>query len=194
MPRARVVRGRVGVLMLVGLIPLAGCQNSSGPVFGRQAMVGTLKASVSQLEYENQQLKTQVAELNRDKREAEDRLSQEEQANGDLAARLDDARELLRRQGVNMPESKAARVSDESIPPPRAPARKQNRKPPSVELPRVDPPDEVDSEQEPPSTKPRRRTRSSTDQAAYRQQDPDDTRWFPVARSSTLTASPVIVR
>ncbi len=178
------------MLMLVGLLPLVGCKNASGPVFGRQAMVGTLKASVSQLEYENQQLKTQVAELNRDRRDAEDRLTQEEQANGDLAARLDDARELLRRQGVNMPESKAARVSDESIPPPRAPVRRQNRKPPSVELPRSAPADsDAPSDEEPASTKPRRR-KTYNDQAYA----PDDTRWFPVARTTGRSATPIVVR
>jgi hypothetical protein len=63
--------------------------------------VGQLKTSLSHLELENEQLKRQVAKLEQDGRGLEDRLVQEQMDNGDLAARLDDARNLLRDRGLD---------------------------------------------------------------------------------------------
>jgi len=63
--------------------------------------VGQLKTSLSHLEFENEQMKRQVAKLEQESRGLEDRLAQEQMDNGDLAARLDDARNLLRDRGLD---------------------------------------------------------------------------------------------
>jgi hypothetical protein len=63
--------------------------------------VGQLKTSLSHLELENEQLKQKVAKIEQESRGLEDRLVQEQIDNGDLAARLDDARNLLRDRGVD---------------------------------------------------------------------------------------------
>jgi hypothetical protein len=62
--------------------------------------MGQLKTSLSHLEYENDQLKRSVAKLQQENRSMEDRLVQEQIDNGDLTARLDDARNLLRDRGI----------------------------------------------------------------------------------------------
>ena len=76
---------------------------------------GQLKTSLSHLEYENQQLKRSVAKLEQENRAMEDRLVQEQIDNGDLTARLDDARNLLRDRGLD-PDVRA-----------RSPARSMDR-------------------------------------------------------------------
>ena len=62
--------------------------------------MGQLKTSLSHLEYENEQLKTKTAKLEKESRTLENRLVQEQIDNGDLTARLDDARNLLRDRGL----------------------------------------------------------------------------------------------
>ncbi len=122
------------------LLTLTGCTQSGGlraPGTG----VGSLKTSVSHLEYENQQLRREVATLKDDNRRIENRLVQEETANGDLSARLDDARSLLTRRGLD------GDTSETLDPGPAAPRRtlpagRSNRKPrktPFAQIPgRVD--------------------------------------------------------
>ena len=61
--------------------------------------VGQLKTTLSHLQFENEQLKTKVVQLEQEHRTVEDRLVQEQIHNGDLAAMLDDARNLLRDRG-----------------------------------------------------------------------------------------------
>ena len=51
-----------------------------------------MKTTISHLQFENEQLKTEVAKLKEESRSFEDRLVQEQVHNGDLAARLDDWR------------------------------------------------------------------------------------------------------
>jgi hypothetical protein len=77
-----------------------GCSGQSSFLTGGPT-VGQLKTSVSHLEFENQQLKHSLAKLERENRSIEDRLVQEQIDNGDLAARLDDARNLLADRGVD---------------------------------------------------------------------------------------------
>jgi hypothetical protein len=60
-----------------------------------------MKASLSHLEYENVELNRSVAKLQQQNRSMEDRLVQEQIDNGDLTARLDDARNLLRDRGID---------------------------------------------------------------------------------------------
>ena len=60
--------GRLPLLVAAGLLgsaaigSLGGC-SSPGPIASHRATVGSLKASVSQLEYANDNLKKQVAQL-----------------------------------------------------------------------------------------------------------------------------------
>ncbi len=85
----------------LALIALAAGCAQPGPFGARQTMVGSLKTSVSHLESEKYELQKQVAELKSENRRLEDELVQSEANNGDLAARLDDARNLIRRQGYD---------------------------------------------------------------------------------------------
>ena len=55
------------------------------------ASPGQIKVSLSHLQFENEQLKAEVAKLKDENRTMEDRLVQEQIHNGDLTARLDDA-------------------------------------------------------------------------------------------------------
>ena len=82
-----------------GLIAFAGCSGQSNFLTGGPT-VGQLKTSLSHLEYENEQLKIKTAKLEKESRSMENRLVQEQIDNGDLTARLDDARNLLRDRGI----------------------------------------------------------------------------------------------
>jgi len=86
-------------VLSAALCACGGCSGQSSFLTGGPT-VGQLKASVSHLEYENEQLKKSTAKLQRENRSMEDRLVQEQMENGDLTARLDDARNLLRDRGL----------------------------------------------------------------------------------------------
>jgi len=105
-----------------------------------------MKASLSHLQFENEQLKTEVAKLKEENRSMDDRLVQEQVHNGDLTARLDDARNLLRDRGIDSETRLGARsrstragTPDEELSQPRTlPAgrtSKKPRKPPSASIP-----------------------------------------------------------
>lgn len=133
---------------------LACCLGCSGPnsLLARRTTIGTLKTSVSQLEFEKEQLTKNVDELKADNHRLANRLSQEEAANGELTARLDDARVLLRSRGY---DSDALAAPSRSSPEPRrtAPVRRQQRpgrKPPFARIPGyVEPSPPADSDDEP---------------------------------------------
>ena len=95
----RLCRAMVGVWTLSAGV-MAGCAGERTILTGGPT-VGQLKTSLSHIEFENEQLKKSVAKLERENRSMEDRLVQEQITNGDLAARLDDARNLLRDRGVD---------------------------------------------------------------------------------------------
>jgi hypothetical protein len=159
-----------------------GC-SSPGPLTSRQTMVGSLKASVSQLEYENQKLKKEVGELKADNSRIDNQLVQEREANGEIAARLDDAKDLLRRQGGNVQAmgNSLKNFEDDGIPPPVAApkGRKVNNKRPSptVRIPSPEfapsPSADDDLSYEPPGRRPR-------DIGSIDREEED--RWLPVAR------------
>jgi hypothetical protein len=106
--RARLLSGRrpgppraaLTILSCAGLAMLSGCSGRSSFLSGGPT-VGQMKTSLAHLEYDNAQMKREVAKLRRENRAMEDRLVQEEQDSGELAARLDDARNLLRDRGVD---------------------------------------------------------------------------------------------
>jgi hypothetical protein len=102
---------------------------------------------VSHLESENQQLKRSVGKLERENRAFEDRLVQEQIDNGDLAARLDDARNLLADRGIEADvrvgsrrgrdDFRGSSGEDDRLAPRTLPAgqrTKQRRKPPVAKI------------------------------------------------------------
>jgi hypothetical protein len=130
----------LAIMLAIASLPL-GCAQP-GPILGRRTTVGTLKASVSQLEFEKSELNKELAELKADHRRMEDRLAQEEEANGELTARLDDARVMLRDRGYNAdafaPPARRTQQDDGASPGRKTP--RQGRKPPFARIPgRVDP-------------------------------------------------------
>jgi hypothetical protein len=101
----------VAFLTCAGLNTLAGCSGRSTFLSGGPS-VGQLKTSLSHLEYENAQLKRSVAKLEQENRTIEDRLVKEELDNGDLIARLNDARNLLRDRAESKSELARTRPDD----------------------------------------------------------------------------------
>ena len=97
-------------LVLSGVV--VGCA-SPGPLTTRQTMIGGLKASVSQLESEKEELRRrsggaqgrQPPDLRQPGRESGPR-------NGELAARLDGARNILRSQGLDRGDLSSASSGD----------------------------------------------------------------------------------
>ena len=128
------------LLFLVSLAcAVPGCAGSgSGSFLSPSASVGSLKTSLSHMEYENQQLRSQVAKLETDNRQIENRLVQEESANGELSARLDDARTLLSDRGIDSGNGVAGSNNSQRTIPAGQSTRKK-RKPPFAQIPdRID--------------------------------------------------------
>ncbi|HKI18006.1 MAG TPA: hypothetical protein VKA15_08995 [Isosphaeraceae bacterium] len=166
--------------------------------------VGQLKTSLSHLEFENEQLKRQVAKLEQESRGLEDRLVQEQTDNGDLAARLDDARNLLRDRGIDADTRLGAHRSEGKSSGysagdddggahtlPAAQSSRKRRKPPFAripgrldDLPKAQDDDEADSASGGrTSQSDRKRTRSSDDLDSHASHSSQRT-WLPVAASN----------
>jgi hypothetical protein len=187
-----VLLARLAALAACGV---AGCATGGGPLTARRTTIGTLKADVARLEGQNQQYRAKVAQLEADKRRVGEQLAQEREASGELAARLDDARALLTRQGAPDEEMARLRPRDtiERVSP--NPGRTARRKPPFAQIgsgsyPIATPneedlPDPGDLEEAEPETEPEpRRT------PPIRERPPrDDTslRWLPVATGLSET-------
>jgi hypothetical protein len=155
MPARLCIRPLVLALALTGLV--SGC--AQGPLTSRRTTIGALKANVAQLESEKEQLRHSVAELKSENHRIEDRLVQEEAVNGELYARLDDARNLISRQGFNTEGLAGPTRSDLELGLDRSrrlsPSRVQGkpRRSPVAEVrgrPSLDPPEPEDSD--PPGT------------------------------------------
>ncbi len=122
------------------ILPLAGCSQSS-MLANKTTTVNNLKASVSQLQFDNDNYKKQVAQLKTEASRSDSELAQERDANGELSARLDDAKDLIRRQNGDTTALKSSsRSADEdTVPPPysRPQTRrtKTTRKPPAAQIP-----------------------------------------------------------
>ena len=166
----------LGLLTAMTAIVPFGCAQS-GPMTSRNTMLGSLKASVSQLEFDNEKLRKEVAELKSDNARLDTQLAQEREANGEVTARLDDAKDLLRRQGgdVQALGIPSRSIEDDGIPPPVR--RTKGRTPPSATIPRPRPA---------PVESPDERSFDSTSTGGSRDLGPvdraDDDRWLPVAR------------
>ena len=164
----------------------AGCSQSS-PFLSGQTMTGRLKASVSQLEFENEKLKKELGEIKAENDKLDTELAREREVNGEITARLDDAKDMIRKQGGSFPTlgSRSRNVSDDEIPPPdsgvpRARTTK-GRKPPSASIPA---PTEgsTDSEGFGSSGDGFSDRRRSSKAARDLGDDNDDDRWLPIAR------------
>ena len=83
-------RQSVGPIVLL-LVAFGGCAQPS-PFAQRNAMIGSLRESVSNLESKNQMLERKVATLSSENRSLENRLVEEEAHSRALAQRLNDAR------------------------------------------------------------------------------------------------------
>ncbi len=139
--RTAIRAGLLASLAVIGPSLFSGCAGRPTFIAGGPT-VGQLKTSVSHLEYENAQMKRDLAKLRRENREVEDRLVQQEQDNGDLTARLDDARNLLRERGLDddlRSASRSGRSHDDLEDGARTiPAGRDNRprrKPPVARIP-----------------------------------------------------------
>ena len=163
-----------------------------------------MKTTISHLQFENEQLKTEVAKLKEESRSFEDRLVQEQVHNGDLAARLDDARNLLRDRGIENDTRLGARTRgartadpDDELSGPRAiPAGRSSRKPrkpPAASIPSGDLDDlPTASDDEPKKNhtisfkaadSPKQHARFGDDPARS-PEDEDQLRWQPVATNA----------
>ena len=168
------------LLALAALAPI-GCAQP-GPFTSGRTMVGSLKASVSQLEFENEKLKKEVGELKADNSRLDNQLAQEREANGEIAARLDDAKDLLRKGGNSQALGVSKDFEDDGIPPPvTVPQGRRvrgGRKPPTTKLPRIEPAEPESSTGDDLGYFPS--TRRSRDLGPLDRGDEDQ--WLPVAR------------
>jgi hypothetical protein len=172
-------------LALAALTP-AGCAGPN-PFTSHQTTVGGLKASVSQLEFENEKLKKEVGELRVDNSRLDNQLVQEQQANGEIAARLDDAKDLLRRAGNSTAQASMGaptrNFEDDEIPPPVVTPKsrrvRSSRPSPAVAIPRPAAPRINDDDLS--YLNPGRSARN-IDRDLGPLDRVDDDRWLPVAR------------
>lgn len=182
------------LLAATGLFVLAGCAQR-GPILSSRTSLGTLKAGLSHLEYENQQLRSKVAELESENLDIEDRLVQEEAVNGELSAKLDDARNLLAQSGYDVGGSSASTrregAANNNSTPRALPAGQSSRKPRKPPFARI--PGRIDSApagDDADAPTPRSRIPGPDSFGAQGWRD-DDTRWLPVARGTNEPASRV---
>lgn len=176
------------ILATASIVAPLGCAQS-GPIATHRNTVGSLKSSVSQLEYDNGNLRKQVADLKTESTRIGNKLDEETSVNGELSARLDDAKDLIRRQGgdetaIGRSSGGASKAStstasnDDEIPPPaKSPIRRSRggRKPPAAQIPRIEPANDSG----PGGINPASETYDPGPQASRFE---DDGRWLPVAR------------
>jgi hypothetical protein len=187
----------------------AGCSGQSNFLTGGPT-VGQLKTSLSHLEFENEQLKSRTAKLEQESRSMEDRLVQEQISNGDLTARLDDARNLLRDRGIEPGVKLGSRrrgdgddspAEDDGQRPrtlPASRATRPRRKPPFAQISgQVDVVPPIQDGRERASRKRRdvgtnRSDRRADDDLDHHSFNTDTLRWVPVA--DTTADTPIRIR
>jgi hypothetical protein len=143
--------------------------------------MGGLKSNVSQLESEKEDLRKQVADLRAENRRLEGRYAQEVSANNELADRLDGARSILKRQGLDSGLASGASPADDESPPSIPPPRRITPSGRTTPKPRKAPFTEI-----------RARPASDDDRNDLPEPDADlgpqasrsgDSRWNPIARA-----------
>ncbi len=163
------------ILLIAGLSGLAGCEGG-GPLTSRTTAMGSLKASVSQLEFQNDELQRQVSSLKAENRRFEDRLVQERAENERLAKQLDGG---LGEAPSNVRTGSRTPGDDDEIPPPRARRTKAPRQPPAAAIPgRITPARPSSDDDDLGSADPE----PSRSRLASRRSIDD--RWLPVARGT----------
>lgn len=167
-------RKKIVASLLGTILAMSGCAQQ-GPFAERQNRLSALKSSVALLENQNAELKTKVTELSQDNRRLEDRLVQEESHNGDLAARLDDARNVISQRESSRGFSS---FDDEPITKPVRRSTKPKR-PPAASIPGPD--NDSGSFETDPLDIPKPRFRSDGAQS-YRT---DDSTWLPIAQDTS---------
>lgn len=189
--------GHIRVLALIGIVTgsLSGCAQN-GPILSRRTTLGTLKSSVSHLEFENEQLHREIVQLKADNRQIEDRLVQEETTNGELSARLDDARYALAKQGIDTGEGEAASTAagvrqDPGEAPTTLPAGRSSRrrKPPVTQIPgRIENAPGSDEPEDDATLAPRTGKRDEIGDQSSRS---NTHHWLPVAKGTSAVTSAV---
>jgi hypothetical protein len=182
------------IALVLGAAGLASGCAQTGTTFPRRTSMGTLKTSLSHLEFENEQLHKEVAKLRTNNREIEDRLVQEESDNGDLKARLDDARHLLSQKGYDV-GTESARQGDPADAPTTLPAgqsSRKRRKAPFTQIPgrieMVPPSDPADDDAfAPPKPAPK-------DAFGPQGRHADTEVWLPIAQGTSVPTTPSKVR
>jgi hypothetical protein len=165
----------IALLVVAAALPwLGGCAGQNSLLSSRTT-VGSLRSRVSHLQYENEQLQKQVADLGSEKHRLEDELVQEEARSGDLAARLDDARHALRGRGdgtVSSEDSELSETPQRALPAGRSTRKK--RKAPFAQIP---------SRSEPfgPGDEPNDSAKGDDDPGPQTWRG-DEGRWVPIAR------------
>jgi septal ring factor EnvC (AmiA/AmiB activator) len=191
MPTGRALH-RAGLAVALLSCGIAGCSQQV-PFLARRTSLGALKTSVVQLETENSKLRTELAQSQAEARKVEDNLVKYESVNGELKARLDDARVQISDQGGTTrsaglePESETRSTRNAA---PVRPARSRARKPPVANIngpgdsydessqDSFGPPDEI-----PPVDTPRRKATPS------RKTRDEDEGWLPITRPGQATGS-----
>jgi hypothetical protein len=122
------------IVALAGLI--SGCQGGAGPLFSYNTNMNSLKASVSQLEFRNEELSKQVATLKSDNRHYQDRLVQEQAENDSLASQLNSAKG----RGDEVRTGARSDSGDSDPAPSKVRRSKSTHKPPAAAIPgRIEP-------------------------------------------------------
>jgi hypothetical protein len=181
--------------LLLAATCLAGCSGRGTYITGGPS-TGQLKSSLSHLEYENDQLKTQVARLKEESRQFEDKLVQERLHSDLLVTKLDNARNLLRDQGydsgsdadLDAPLSRPRTLPAGRTTPPK-------RKSPAAQISRASDLDEIPPIRIDSGSRPRSSARPSGSRpSSPRNEDDtlgfntDDMRWVPIARGDDSPA------
>jgi hypothetical protein len=177
------------------LLAAVGCAQP-GPFVQRNALVGSLRESVAQLESDKQRLERQVAELTSENNRLEDDLVQEELHSRELTARLEDARRFARGGDALDAETERSGSSPRTVPA----ARPKGRRNPFAQIPGdIQPLPETESgaRRDDPfgaSSRPGRRTTPAEDEPdsdlfpsrddRHSRLDVSQGRWLPMARRS----------
>ncbi len=187
-----VPRTPIGRLILAAGL-LAGC-SQSGPLTRRISSVEALKTDVAQLETEKAQLRREVADAQKENRRVAAQLAEVEDENNELATRLNDARAVISRQGLDSdkfsPPARSASDAD------RANARKstpaaskssKNRKTPMAEIrgerrPAMNDRDDLPLEESIEAPGPSRR---DSDPFGPQGSNSEGSPWLPVARANS---------
>jgi outer membrane murein-binding lipoprotein Lpp len=172
-------------LLMTGLAALTACGlagcTAGGPLTARRTTLGTLKADVARLEGQNQQYRAKIAQLEADTQRLGEQLAQEREFSGELAARLDDARALLARQGA--PDEELARLrprdSIERVSP--HPGRTARRKPPFAQIGSGAYPIASPNEEDLPNPDDLEEIEPEDSRSALPTRDETSLRWLPVA-------------